>query len=249
MRFENKVAVVLGGNSGIGLETARCLVNEGAKVVIGGRDSATLKQAQADTGALLAEVCDISDAQALDTFYKKVEAELGQIDALIVNAGVGAFSGIRDITPELWDQIHDINLRGNFFSAQKALPLMGKDSAIVFTGSIGGVLGLPGNCIYGAAKAGLRAVTRGMAKELVADGIRVNMVSPGPTETPIINRDPGMNSEDVKALRQQMIGAVPMHRMGEAEEVAKAITFLASSDASFITGIDMFVDGGCVEIG
>lgn len=249
MRFKNKNAVVIGGNSGIGLSTAEKLVTEGAKVAICGRNSETLASAKKSSGAVLAEVCDIGDLNSLDAFYQKIKVELGRIDVLIVNSGIGTFANVREITPELWDQVHDINLRGNFFAAQKALALMGKGGSIVFTGSIGAVLGLPGNCIYAAAKSGLRAVARNMAKELVAEGIRVNVVSPGPTETPIINRNIDMPPEAVEGLRQAMINAVPMHRMGESEEIANAICFLASDEASFVTGIDFFADGGCVEIG
>ena len=249
MRFNNKTAVVFGGNSGIGLATAEKLAAEGARVAICGRNPETLAAARQRCGAVLAEVCDIADLISIDNFFAKVKQLLKHIDVLVVNSGIGAFAGIREISPDLWDQIHNTNLRGNFFAAQKGLALMGKGGSIVFTGSIGGALGLPGNCTYGSAKAGLRAVARNMAKELVAEGIRVNIVSPGPTETPIINRNIDMPPEAVAGLRRQMIAAVPMRRMGEAEEVANAIAFLVSDEASFITGIDLFVDGGCVEIG
>jgi NAD(P)-dependent dehydrogenase (short-subunit alcohol dehydrogenase family) len=148
----------------------------------------------------------------------------------------------------LWDSIHAVNLRGAFFATQRALPLMGRGGSIVLTGSVGAELAIPGNVAYAASKAGLRAVTRILAVELVGEGIRVNMVSPGPTETPIINRNPGMSPDAVEGLRQVMINAVPMKRMGEAAEVARAALFLASSDASFITGADLFVDGGSVEL-
>lgn len=249
MRFENKNAIIVGGNSGIGLATAEKLVKEGAKVAICGRNAETLASAKASSGAVMAEVCDIADLDALDNFYEKVKSEMGHIDVLVVNSGIGTFANVREVTPELWDQLHDINLRGNFFAAQKALSLMGSGSSIVFTGSIGSVLGLPGNCIYASTKAGLRAITRNIAKELVTEGIRVNIVSPGPTETPIINRNVDMPKEAVDGFRQQMIAAVPMHRMGEAEEIANVIAFLSSDEASFVTGIDFYADGGCVEIG
>ena len=140
-----------------------------------------------------------------------------------------------------------MNLRGCFFAAQKALPLMRRGGAIVFTGSIGSRLAVPGNVIYATAKAGLRAAARILAVELVGQGIRVNMVSPGPTETPIINRNIGMDAAAVDALRQAMIANTPMHRMGEPEEIARAVLFLASDEASFITGVDLFVDGGVIE--
>ena len=248
MRFENRIAVVIGGNSGIGLEAAKGFAAEGAKVVITGRNAQTIETAVAAIPGSRGEVCDMADLAALDTFYEGVRTREGRIDMLAVNAGVGGFSPVPAVTPAFWDEVHGINLRGAFFAAQKALPLMGKGGSITFTGSIGAVMGLAGNCTYAAAKAGLRAVTRNMAKELVTEGIRVNQVSPGPTETPIINRNPGMSPQDVEALRAVMTNAVPMKRLGEAAEVAKAILFLSSDDASFITGIDLLVDGGSVEL-
>lgn len=248
MRFENKIAVVIGGNSGIGLEAAKGFAAEGAKVVITGRNPDTLEAAAAEIPNCRFKVCDMADLAALDNFYAGVESREGRIDALAVNAGVGGFSPVPAVTPEFWDDIHNVNLRGAFFAAQKALPLMGQGGTIVFTGSIGAVMGLVGNCTYAAAKAGLRAITRNMAKELVERGIRVNQVSPGPTETPIINRNPGMSAADVDALRVMMTNAVPMKRLGDAAEVANTILFLASGDASFITGVDLLVDGGSVEL-
>ncbi|MEZ5891869.1 MAG: SDR family oxidoreductase [Parvularculaceae bacterium] len=248
MRFSGKTAVVLGGNSGIGLSTARKFAEQGARVAITGRNEKTLAAANKETGAVVAEICDIADLSALEAFYKNLNPVLGRIDMLVVNAGVGGFSPLRDITPEFWDEIHDINLRGAFFAAQKALPLMGAGGSIVFTGSVGSVLGLPGNTVYAAAKAGLRAVTRALATELVSEKIRVNIVSPGPTETPIIQRS-GLSPEGIDHMRKLMTDAVPMKRMGEPDEIADAILFLSSNEASFITGVDLYVDGGCVEIG
>jgi NAD(P)-dependent dehydrogenase (short-subunit alcohol dehydrogenase family) len=167
---------------------------------------------------------------------------------LFVNAGVGGFAPVAAVTPEMWDQVHDVNLRGCFFAAQKILPLMGRGGAIVFTGSIGSQLAAPANVVYAASKAGLRAVVRILAVELVAQGIRVNMVSPGPTETPILYRNPGMDEKAADALRQMMIANTPMKRMGTPEEIARAVLFLSSGEASFITGVDLFVDGGVIEL-
>ena len=248
MRFENKVALVIGGNSGIGLAVAEDLAGEGAMVFITGRDPKTLADAEAKIPGAKALRADIADVDSLGPVVEAIRAAHGRLDVLLVNAGVGGFSPVREVTPEFWDQVHNVNLRGAFFAVQAALPLMGRGGSIVMTGSIGGVLGLPGNLVYAASKAGLRAVARNLAAELVGEGIRVNLISPGPTETPIINRNIGMDAVAVDALRQQMIQAVPMKRMGEAEEVARAALFLASDEASFITGIDMYVDGGCVEL-
>lgn len=248
MRFQNKVVLIVGGNSGIGLAAASLFAVEGAIVIVTGRDAATLKSAAATISGATAFQCNIANPDSLDTAIDSIRKLHGRIDVLFVNAGVGAFAPAREVTPALWDQVHAVNLRGCFFAVQKALPLMGKGGAIVLTGSIGGVLALPGNVIYASAKAGLRAVARTLAAELVSEGIRVNMVSPGPTETPLINRNIGMDPAGVDNLRCQMIEAVPMKRMGEPEEVAKAALFLASQEASFITGVDLFVDGGCVEL-
>lgn len=248
MRFENKSVLVVGGNSGIGLAAARGFAAEGASVTLTGRDPRTLESAAAAIPGARAFRCDIAEPDTLDEALAAIRARHGRIDVLFVNAGIGTFAPVREVTPALWDQVHSINLRGCFFAVQKALPLIGRGGAIVLTGSIGGVLALPGNVIYAAAKAGLRAVAKTLAVELVGEGIRVNMVSPGPTETPLIHRNVGMDDAAVDALRQQMTAAVPMKRMGEAEEVAKAVLFLASDDASFITGVDLYADGGCVEL-
>jgi NAD(P)-dependent dehydrogenase (short-subunit alcohol dehydrogenase family) len=248
MRFREKVVLIIGGNSGIGLAAAQGFAAEGAHLAITGRDPRTLESAAQQVGAALTVRCDVSDLTSLDAVMAAVRERYGRIDVLFVNAGIGTFAAVREVSEALWDEVQDVNLKGCFFAAQKALPLMGKGGAIVFTGSVGAVLAVPGNAIYAAAKAGLRAVARAYAVELVQEGIRVNVVSPGPTETPIINRNVGMSPEQVDGLRQQMIAAVPMHRMGRAEEVAKAVLFLASDDASFITGVDLFVDGGCVEL-
>lgn len=249
MRFRDKVAVVIGGNSGIGRAAALGYAAEGAKVVVTGRDPKTLAAVEQELGAgALAIRSDVADLPGLDEAFAAVKARHGRIDVLFVNAGIGTFAPIPDVTPQLWDEVHAVNLKGCFFAAQKALPLMGKGGAIVFTGSIGSTLAVPGNVIYAAAKAGLRAVARIFAVELLARGIRVNMVSPGPTETPIINRNVGMSPDAVNALRERMIANTPMRRMGEPEEIARAVLFLSSDEASFITGVDLFVDGGVMEL-
>jgi NAD(P)-dependent dehydrogenase (short-subunit alcohol dehydrogenase family) len=248
-RFGDKVVVVIGGNSGIGRAAALAFAAEGGKVVITGRDAHTLDAVARELGpdalAIRADVGDIASSAEVE---RQVRAHHGRIDVLFVNAGVGGFAPVEAVTPELWDQVHDVNLRGCFFAAQKLLPLLGRGGSIVFTGSIGSQLAAPANVVYAASKAGLRAVTRIFAVELVARGIRVNMVSPGPTETPIIYRNPGMNEQAADALRQMMIANTPMKRMGTPQEIARAVLFLASEEASFITGVDLFVDGGVIEL-
>jgi len=153
---------------------------------------------------------------------------------------------VPDVTEEFWDGIHDVNLRGAFFAIQAALPLMRDGGSIVITGSIGSVSAVPGNVAYAAAKAGLRAVARIVGKELLPRRIRVNMVSPGPTDTEIFKR--GASAAEIEGVRSMLSGVVPIGRMGTSDEIARAVLFLASAEASFINGVDLYVDGGCVEL-
>jgi NAD(P)-dependent dehydrogenase (short-subunit alcohol dehydrogenase family) len=244
MRFSDKTVVVLGGNSGIGLASARAFQAEGARVAITGRDEATLRVG-ADSGmlAVRADIASVAESRAA---LARIGTQLGGIDVLFVNAGVGGFPPVAEVTEAFWDHMHGINLRGAFFAAQAALPQLRDGGCIVFTGSVGSVLAMPGGATYAATKAGLRAVARILATELMPRRIRVNVVSPGPTETPLFDR--GTTPEQAEAARSMLRGVTPMQRLGEPEEIARAVLFLASSEASFITGIDLFVDGGCREL-
>jgi NAD(P)-dependent dehydrogenase (short-subunit alcohol dehydrogenase family) len=247
-RFLGKVAVVIGGNSGIGLASAKAFANEGARVVITGRDSETLRTAAREVGhAAQAHRSDISDLSQIEALFAQIRADQGRIDVLFVNAGVGAFLPIEAVTEADWDHIQNINLKGVFFTVQKALPLLSRGASIVLTGSIGALKGIPTGSVYSASKAGLRALGRSFAAELVGRGIRVNVVSPGPVETSIIHRTGGLPPEAVPALREQMIANTPMKRMGAPEEVAEAVLFLASDAAAFVTGVDFLVDGGAAS--
>ncbi len=246
-RFNEKVAVVIGGNSGIGLASAQAFALEGARVVVTGRDTATLARAAASIGGALAIRCDVSHLQEIDALMAQVREKLGRIDVLFVNAGVGAFIPIEAVTEADWDRVLAVNLKGVFFTVQKALPLMPHGAAIVLNSSIGWKKGIPTGSVYAASKAGVRALGRNFAAELVGRGIRVNVVSPGPVETPIIGRTAGLTPEMIPELRKQMLANTPMRRMGEPAEVARAALFLASDEASFITGIDMLVDGGAAS--
>ena len=236
---------MLGGNSGIGLAAAKAFRDEGARVAITGRNEATLAQAAADSG-MLAIRSDMASAAESRSALARIAAELGGIDVLFVNAGIGGFAAVPEVTEAFWDGMHAVNLRGAFFAMQAALPHLRDGGSIVITGSIGSLLALPGNAAYAAAKAGLRAVARILAVELLPRRIRVNMVSPGPTETEIFKR--GAGALEIERLRTTMADAVPMKRMGEAAEAARAVLFLACNEASFITGVDLYVDGGCVEL-
>ena len=248
MRFQDKVVVVLGGNSGIGLAAARAFAAEGARVRITGRHRETIDAAVAEMPGSAGYRADIADLAAMDEVYAQIGAADGRIDVLFINAGVGGFAPLRAITEDAWDQVHSVNLKGCVFALQKALPLMKRGASVVVTGSIGAHGALEGNGAYAAAKAGLHMAMKVFAKELVAEGIRINVVSPGPIHTPLLYRNPGMSDDDVARLKEMMIANIPMHRMGESEDVAKAVLFLASDDASFITGANLFVDGGLIEL-
>ena len=179
----------------------------------------------------------------------QIEVTEGRIDVLYINAGVGGFAPLEAITEADWDHVHSINLKGCVFALQKAVRIMGEGGAIVVTGSIGAHGPLEGNGTYAAAKAGLAMAMKVFARELLPRKIRLNLVSPGPIDTPLLHRNPGMGPEDVARLKDMMVADIPMHRMGTSEEVARAVLFLASEEASFITGTDLLVDGGLIELG
>jgi NAD(P)-dependent dehydrogenase (short-subunit alcohol dehydrogenase family) len=245
MRFDNKCVLILGGNAGIGLAAARMFRAEGAKLAITGRDAESLRAVaeELDALAIRSDMGMVTDTIAA---MNEVREALGGIDILFVNAGVGGFAPVPDVTEDFWDGIHSVNLRGAFFAIQQALPLLRDGASIVITGSIGSVAAVPGNVAYAAAKAGLRAVARIVGKELLPRRIRVNMVSPGPTDTEIFKR--GATAEEIEGMRSMLADVVPIGRMGNSEEIARAVLFLASAEASFINGVDLYVDGGCVEL-
>jgi NAD(P)-dependent dehydrogenase (short-subunit alcohol dehydrogenase family) len=232
----------------MGLEAARAFAAEGGKVHFTGRNQATVAEAQAAIPGSAGYQSDIADPASTEAVVAKIETADGRIDVLYINAGVGGFAPLRGITEEAWDHVHSINLRGCVFALQKALRIMGRGGSIVVTGSIGAHGALEGNGAYAAAKAGLYMAMKVFAKELVGEGIRLNVVSPGPIDTPLLYRNPGMSDEQVGALKEMMIANIPMHRMGESADVAKAVLFLASEDAGFITGANLFVDGGLIEL-
>jgi NAD(P)-dependent dehydrogenase (short-subunit alcohol dehydrogenase family) len=243
-RFEGKTAVITGGNSGIGLATAKQFHDEGAKVAISGRDQKTLdaavKTIGSDTLAVKADVAKLAD---LDQFFAQVSAKFGKIDALFANAGIAKFAPAAASSEQLFDETFDINVKGLFFTLQKALPLLNDNAGIVLNASVVSTKGSPATTIYSASKAAVRSLARTFAAELVDRGIRVNVVSPGPIYTPILEKG-GMPQAGVDAFVDMVTTRVPMKRLGTPEEVAHAVLFLAGSEASYITGVDLNVDGG-----
>lgn len=244
-RFPGKIVIIIGGNSGIGFACARAFADEDAQVVITGRDANSLAAAAKELrGSVVTYRSDISDLRQIEVLFAKISETLGRIDILLVNAGVLANSPIDSVTEEQWDRVLDTNLKGAFFCVKGALPLLSVGSAIVLTGSTAARKAVPTASVYGASKAGLRSLGLSLAAELMDRGIRVNVVSPGPTDTPIFDRVSGVPAQAATTLRRQQIALMPMRRMATSMEVASAVLFLASSDASFITGIDLLVDGG-----
>jgi NAD(P)-dependent dehydrogenase (short-subunit alcohol dehydrogenase family) len=243
-RFEGKVALVTGGNSGIGLAVARGLVDEGARVVIVGRNAETVERSAADLGASASGV--VADTSRLADLDRVIAATRefggGRIDVVFANAGVGTFGPLAAMSEADFDSTFDINVKGVYFTVQKAAALMQPGGAIVLNASVAAVKGNPIGSVYGATKAAVRSFGRTIAAELVERGIRVNVVSPGPIETPIFGRT--MNPEQVAAMKAAMLGRNPMKRFGTTDEVTAAVLFLASDEASYITGVDLLVDGG-----
>ena len=239
--MHGKVAVITGGTTGIGLAAAKLFVKEGAYVFITGLRQKELDEALKAIGSSVAGVQgDVSKLADLDRLYESVKAK-GRIDVLFANAGVGEFAPLGRITEEHFDKIFGINVRGTLFTVQKALPLLNDCASIILTGSAAGVKGTPAFGVYGASKAAIRCFVRGWTAELKDRRIRSNVLSPGPTDTPII----GMQPADAIA---RIVSTIPMGRMGEPDEIAKAALFLASDDSSFVTGIELFVDGGRAQI-
>ncbi|OWJ65196.1 SDR family NAD(P)-dependent oxidoreductase [Inquilinus limosus] len=242
-RLQGKTAVVTGGGSGIGLGAAKRFVDEGAFVYIFGRRQDALDAAVAKLGssarAVRGSVTDLSD---LDRLYEAVRAERGGLDILFANAGTGAFAPLGEITPEHYDQIFDVNVKGLVFTVQKALPLMSAGSSIILTGSSTGVMGTPQFSIYSATKAAIRNLARSWALDLRGTGIRVNVLSPGPVKTELALEIVGEDA--MEALG----GTTPVGRIGDPAETGAVAAFLASSDSSFMTGGEVFVDGGLAQV-
>ena len=247
-KLKGKVAVITGGNSGIGLATAKEFVEQGARVVISGRDQKTLDEAVNALGdGVLAVRADVAKLADIDELFAAVATNFGRIDVLFVNAGIGKFAPLEAVTEELYDAIIDVNLKGAFFTLQKALPLLADGASIVLNTSINAHIGMPNSSVYAASKAALLSLARTLSAELVGRNIRVNAISPGPVTTPIFGRL-GLPAEVLEQTRQSIVSQVPMKRFGRPEEIAKTALFLASSDSSFLLGSEIVVDGGMSQL-
>ncbi len=241
-KLKDKIAVITGATSGMALATAKLFVEEGAYVFITGRRQQNLDDAVKAIGRNVTGVQgDVSNLADLDRLYETVKREKGRIDILFASAGVGEFASIDNMTEEHFDKIFGVNVRGTAFTVQKALPLFSNGGSIIMNGSIAGIKGFPGFGVYSASKAALRSFARVWTVDLKDRNIRVNVLSPGTIDTPILEGVP-------KEMLDQMVTLIPRGTMGRPEEIATAALFLASSDSSFVTGTELFVDGGTAQI-
>src|SRR5271170_5544607 len=245
--FKNKSAVIIGGTSGMGLATAKMLLGGGARVLVTGRSRAGLESAQQELGKDALVVS--SDARSLtdiDALASRVKAEFETFDLLFVNAGFSIRAPLESVTEAVYDEMFNLNAKGPFFAVQKLAPLINRGGSVVFTTSLANVKGMPGQATYGAAKAVLRSFARTLAAELLPREIRVNAVSPGPIDTPMLGKV--FPDKDAAAqIREKTAGMVPMKRFGTSDEIAKAVLFLAF-DATFTTGAEIPVDGGWTQL-
>ncbi len=246
--LEGKVAVITGGSSGIGLATARLFQQSGAKVAISGRNQKSLDEAVKELGSgVLAVRSDVSKLEDLDALFDAVRKKLGPIDVLFANAGVARFAPVSAVSEGFYDEIFDINVKGVFFTIQKAIPFLNDNAAIILNTSVVSQSGLPNTSAYAASKAAVRSFARSIASELAERGIRINVISPGPITTPIFGKM-GLPKEAVDAFAASILPQIPLKRFGKPEEVAQTALFLASSASSYITGVELNVDGGLGQV-
>ena len=248
-KLQGKVAVITGGNSGIGLATAQQFVSDGAYVFITGRRQSELDAAVKQIGEknIIGIQGDVSNLADLDRLYDTVKQQKGRIDILFANAGIIALLPLGSITESHFDQMFSVNIKGLLFTVQKALPLFQDGGSIILSGSVNGSKAFEGSSVYGATKAAIRSFARSWTVDLKYRKIRVNAISPGPIDTPMTS---GMvqSQEQGEQLKRTLLSIIPLGRMGNPDEIAKAVSFLASDESSFITGIELFVDGGLAQI-
>lgn len=247
-RLNGKLAVVTGGSSGIGLATARRLITEGADVVITGRNKEALDSAVTELGERAYGIRgDVSKLDELDRLYEQIREQFGRVDVLFANAGIAPLAPFDAVTEEQFDNLFNVNVRGLFFTVQKALSLLSDGASVILNASVVAQSGLPNTSVYSATKAAVRSLGRTLAAELAPRGIRVNVVSPGLIETPFWGKV-GLSQDSVEAFGAQVVQQTPLGRAGKPEEIAATAAFLASDDSSFFTGADLVADGGMIQV-
>lgn len=247
-KLKDKVAVITGGGSGIGLATAKRFVAEGAKVAITGRNQKTLDEALKELGTSgIAIQGDSSNLNDLERIYKEVENQLGKVDTLVVNAGVYIMAPLADFTEEMFDKVSDINFKGAFFSVQKALPVLNDGASVILISSTVNEKGIPNHSAYSASKAAVRSLARSFSADLLDRKIRVNTISPGPIDTPVFNTVTSTN-EEAEAMAAAMGNFTPLKRLGAPDEIASGAVYLASDESAFMLGTEILIDGGLRDL-
>ena len=247
-KLHNKIAVITGGSTGIGLATAQRFIEDGAQVVITGRNQEALDLAVAELGDRASGIRgDVANLDDLDRLFAQVQKQFGRVDVLFVNAGIAPFVPFEAVTEDHFDRLFNINVRGLFFTVQKALPLLSEGASVILNASVVAQSGLRNTSVYSATKAAVRSLGRTLAAELSPRGIRVNVVSPGLIETPLVGKL-GLSKDELEAFGAQIIQQTPLGRPGKPQEIAATAAFLASDDASYFTGADLVADGGMVQV-
>ncbi len=247
-KLNDRVAVITGGSSGIGLATAERFIADGAQVVVTGRDQKALDAAVAELGERATGIRgDVANLDDLDRLFAQVREQFGRVDVLFANAGIAPFVPFEAVTEEHFDGLFNINVRGLFFTVQKALPLLSEGASVILNASVVAQSGLPNTSVYSATKAAVRSLARTLAAELSPRGIRVNVVSPGLIETPLVGKL-GLEQDELDAFAAQIVEKTPLGRTGKAEEIAATVAFLASEEASYFTGAELVADGGMIQV-
>lgn len=247
-RFENKTVLVTGGNSGIGFATAQQFINEGARVIITGRDQAKLDEAREQLGgAATAILSDAGDNRSAKALGATLTAQGVKLDAVFINAGVAKFAPLADVDDALWDYTFNTNVKGAYFTIQAVTPLLNKGAAVILNGSINAHIGMENSSVYAASKAALISFAKTLSAELIGRGARVNVVSPGPVSTPIYGKL-GMAAEQLNEVAAGIQAQIPLKRFGTPDEVASAVLYLASPEAAFIVGTELIMDGGMSQL-
>ncbi len=248
-KLQGKTAVITGGNSGIGLATAKLFKEEGATVIVNARNETRLAETRAQFNGTFDNVikADVGVVSDLESFFAEVGEKHGKIDVLFLNAGIAEFFPLDSIDEASFDRLFNVNVKGVFFGVQKALPYLNDGASIILNSSVVNQMGMPNAHTYAATKAAVRSFARSLSRELIGRGIRVNVVSPGPIETPIFGKM-GMSEAQTNEMAQGIVQQIPMARFGKPEEIAKVALFYASEDSSFVVGTELAIDGGMVSL-